>query len=157
MGTILDEIQRVFFKGMAEGWAQNMEKVAVPGLPGYKKITHVFGDYEVTDCYCVNQSSKKSTGFTTIAFQNDPVWVMHYGGWYPKHVIPFLKTCLQKAYVDEKCFHGGRGPELVLGEQFKYVNWIGRNHFHDFEGEEKVIDLDDNELGSHWYRGMSLL
>ena len=82
---------------------------------------------------------------------------MHYGGRYAKKAIPFLKSCLQRAYVQERCFYGGRGPIFVRNENFTYVNKIERGGFDDFAGEEKIFDLSEQCQGNHWYRGMSLI
>jgi hypothetical protein len=82
---------------------------------------------------------------------------MHYGGRYTKSAIPFLKECLKRAYVQERRFYGGRGPHLVCGTGFTYVNRVRQESFADFEGEEQVFDYNEKSLGYHWYRGMSLL
>ena len=106
----------------------------------------------------VNQNSDISAGTKTIWVKDQPVWIMHYGGWYKKEAIPFLKSCLQRAYVEERRFYGGRGPYFVHDKKFAYVNKIERNDFADFAGEERIFYyVSEQPLGYHWYRGMSLL
>lgn len=142
---------------MAAGWAQNVQKTAIAEMPGSKAIPFTWGDFRVLDCYLVTPHSDKSAGMTTIWHHDQPVWVMHYGGRYAKIAVPFLKQCLHRAYVEERRFYGGRGPWFVRDERFTYENRIARDSFADFEGEERVYDLNEQLLGYHWYRGMSLL
>lgn len=156
MTTDLRSVQNAFFEAMGAGWAQNVQKIKLPELPGSKGIPFVWGDFRVLDCYLVTPHSDRSAGITTIWHQDQPVWIMHYGGWYAKVAIPFLKSCLHRAYVDERRFYGGRGPAFVRDERFTYVNQIERNDFGNFAGEERVFDLNEQCLGYHWYRGMSL-
>ncbi|MFA6554402.1 MAG: DUF5680 domain-containing protein [Candidatus Paceibacterota bacterium] len=150
-------VHGVFLNAMAVGWAQNVQEIEVSEFPGSKAIPFVFGDFRVLDIYLVTPSSNLSSGLTTIWYKEDPVWTMHYGGWYTNVAIPFLKSCLHRAYVTERRFYGGRGPVFVRGERFTYVNKIERNDFANFAGEEHVLDLNEQCLGFHWYRGMSLI
>jgi len=153
----MQAVQNVFFEAMASGWAKDVKKIRIPEFPGSKAIPFVLGDFSVLDCYLVSPYSDKSVGTTTIWYENQPIWIMHYGGWYVDVAIPFLKTCLHRAYIDERRFYGGRGPAFVRGELFTYVNRIERNHFDSFAGEERIFDLNEQCFGYHWYRGMSLL
>ncbi|MEK7461523.1 MAG: DUF5680 domain-containing protein [Patescibacteria group bacterium] len=157
MQADLRSVQDAFFMAMAGGWAQDARKIQVPELPGSKGVPFVWGDFRILDCYLVTTYSERSAGMTVIWCHDQPVWVMYYGGWYAKVAIPFLKSCLQRAYVYEHRFYGGRGPVFVRDERFTYVNKIERNDFSDFAGEERVFDLNELCLGYHWYRGMSLL
>jgi len=157
MCTDLVEIEDVFFEAMASGWVSKPEEITVPKLPGSKAIPFELGDFKVLYCYMVTPYSDMSTGSTIIWHRGIPVWVMYYGGWYTEVAMPFLKQCLASAYAEERRFYGGRGPEFVRGERFTYVNRINRNNFNDFVGEERIYDLDEQCLGFHWYRGMSLL
>lgn len=150
-------VKDIFFDAKACGWSADAQKIKSIEFPGSKIIPFTCGDFRVIDCYVVNPDSDISAGTTTIWHKNKPVWVMNYGGWYAKLAIPFLKSCLQMAYVQERCFYGGRGPKFVRGERFTYVNRIERDNFSDFVGEEKIFDSDERCLGYHWYRGMSLL
>lgn len=146
-----------FFAAMANGYAEDAPKTAIPELPGAKAIHFECGDYLVVDYYFTTHLSDKSAGQTMMWRRGHPRWVMCYGGWYAKVAIPFLKECLHRAYVTERRFYGGRGPFVVRGERFTYVNTVRRNHFEDFEGEERVSDFSGQDCGYHWYRGMSLL
>ncbi len=157
MAPTLESIQHAFFEAMSNGWAQNVQKIKVEEFPSSKAIPFVFGSFRVLDTYLVTPYSNKSAGLTVIWYQDEPVWIMHYGGRYDKVAIPFLKTCLYRAYIFERRFYGGRGPVFVRDEYYTYVNMIDKNEFADFAGEEQVFDLDNRCLGYHWYRGMSLL
>lgn len=158
MKPSLNQIQFVFLEAMAHGWAQGVQEIEIQEFPGTKAIPFVSGEFRVLDCYTVTPNSRNSSGTTTIWYQNQPVWIMHYGGWYAKSAIPFLKTCLHRAYVEERLFYGGRGPTWVrYKQQMVYLNNIARPAFEDFEGEERINDIRTNCLGYHWYRGMSLL
>lgn len=150
-------IENVFFKAMANGYAQNVKKDTIDGLPHSEVIAFELGDYRVVDFYFTTPHSDKSVGQTIVWHQDVPVWTMHYGGRYAKIAIPFLKECLHRAYVKERRFYGGRGPYFVRGDRFTYINQVRRESFTDFEGEEQVFDLSEQNLGHHWYRGMSLL
>ena len=154
------DVEKAFFEAMAAGYAQSIKKTPIPDLPGSKAIISVDGHFRVVDYWLVTANSNKSTGSTTIWFDEQPVWVMHYGGWYDKDVIPFLKKCLHRAYVEERKFYGGRGPTEVKDRDLRYNNEIDRNDFFNARGEEFVYDFsgDDKKCrGFHWYRCMSLL
>ncbi len=155
---ILDpfEIETVFLRAMATGWTEDGNERIIPDLPTAKGIPFTLGDFQVLDYYFVSPGSDKSAGTTTIWYKGVPVWVMNYGGEYAKDAIPFLKSCLNRAYVDEYRFYGGRGPAFVRGERFTYVNQIERGNFIDFVGEERIFDLSEVCFGYHWYRGMTL-
>jgi hypothetical protein len=150
-------IQHAFFEAMANGYAQGVQKDTIDDFPGSKVIAHDWGDYRVVDFYFTTPDSDKSTGQTIIWQKGVPVWTMHFGGRYAKIAIPFLKECLHRAYVEERRFYGGRGPYFVRGDRFTYVNQVRHESFADFEGEERIYDLSEQNLGHHWYRGMSLL
>lgn len=152
-------MQQIFFRAMANGYAAAAPKGSIKELPGSKTITRTYGSrdnderWRVVDCWLSN--GDKSSGTTTIWFSGEPVWIMHYGGWYFEEALPFLKECLHRAYVTEEYFYGGRGPVFVRGDRFTYVN---RYHgmFAEFHGEEGIFDFDGKCAGFHWYRGMSL-
>jgi len=147
-------IQGAFFAAMAAGWAQDIEHISGMDFMGMKIIPFVQGDYRIVDGYLAPVDSDGcSTGMTVIYHRNVPVWAMHYGGHYTKTAIPFLKQCLHKAYVEEHRFYGGRGPQFVRDERFTYVNIIRSADFSMFEGEEFVFDLNEQLLGTHWYKG----
>lgn len=159
----IEEVQRFFFRAQRHGWAADAASHLVPDMPGYKEISFREGNFTMIDRYCVNSDSKKSAGMKTIWFQDMPVWVMNYGGWYDKAVIPFLKDALCVAYAEET-FFGGRGP-LAFREgddpQFQYLIYSNspcKNDFREFRGSECIVAEDvQTLLGSHTYSGMSLL
>jgi hypothetical protein len=156
----IKQIKSFFFKAMAEGWAASGEKKTVSPLPGYKAITFQDENYYLIDCYCVNPSSDKSAGITTIYFQDNPVWIMNYGGCYEKQVIDFLKLALTET-INKQEFIGGRGPQKFAHREFKglmYINNPVLFDFSEFKGREEVYDfLTGIHYGYHDYWGMSLL
>lgn len=117
------KVQQFFFKAMVEGWATNTPKIKVADMPGYKAIYFKDGNYSLMDRYCVTPLSNKSAGTTTIWFNDIPVWVMNYGGYYEEEVIDFLKRMLGKTYQASE-FIGGRGPWTYVQEDFAYRTHI---------------------------------
>ncbi len=151
------QIQAFFFKAMMEGYAVGGQKIKIADMPGYKAIPFRDGDFYLLDRYCVTPNSPKSAGTTTIWFQDVPVWVMNYGGYYDDHAIRTLKCALRKAYETQQ-FIGGRGSRVYTDGSFVYVNHPRRNDFDAFEGRESIInEITGVELGFHQYWGMSLL
>ena len=153
----LEKVRHAFFEAMKVGWAPldvAISEIPIPLLPGVKMIPFVIGDFRVVDAYLTTACSEMSSGTTTIWRHDEPIWVMHYGGWYAKEVIPFLKTCLRQAY-DERHFYGGRGRPSVKIDDYIYENFLERNDFNDFMGQERIIDVFGKQYGHHWYRGMS--
>lgn len=152
------EIQEVFFDAMAAGWAlEKPDKVAIDEFPGMRSILFNKGDFRVLDNYFTTPHSNRSEGWTIIWYQLQPVWTMHYGGWYTEEAIPFLKSCLRQAYVEERRFYGGRGPERIHNGYHSYTNHVEEAHFSKFSGREEVRVHIHHFLGYHWYRGGSLL
>jgi hypothetical protein len=153
--------QQIFFEAMCFGYAMEgssgaaLERTTITELPGSKVITSNDNDWKLIDCYYTRPDSEKSGGQTMIWYKGVPVWMMAYGGRYPKVVIPFLKQCLHRAYMENR-FYGGRGPEFVQGEQYTYVNRV-HGTFSNFKGEERIYDRSETRFGHHWYHGMSLL
>jgi hypothetical protein len=158
--NFLDEIQEVFMLGMAHGYAASSKKTKIRQLPNVKCIPFAHGRFTMLDMYVANGDSGNSTGTTTIWCKDIPVWTMHYGGNYPKAVLPFLKRTLLQAYTSEKRFYRGRGPIYFHTEDSNsmfYINDIehGKERIDDFAGEEKIF-VDGKVAGRHWYRGMFL-
>jgi len=160
MNVTLKDIENAFFEAMQSGYAQSVVKGKIVELPGAKSICYVTHDnrFQVRDTWLVgHDGSDKSSGFTIIWNDGAPVWMMHYGGWYTELAISFLKSCLHKAYAEERVFYGGRGPTFVRDGAFTYVNDIEVNLFDKFKGSETVFNIDGQQFGYHWYRGGSLL
>ncbi|MEK7552098.1 MAG: DUF5680 domain-containing protein [Patescibacteria group bacterium] len=154
--STLESVQEFFFDGMLAGWCgTGSPKGDIAELPGSRKFTFISGEFQMVDCFMVNSHSNKSSGMTIIFYRDQPVWMMHYGGWYDEKAIPFLKTCLQKAYKKRQ-FLGGRGPMLARGRGLFYQNQPRSSGFDDFSGEE-WISGPTRFFGRHWYHGMSLL
>lgn len=151
------QIQSFFFKAMVGGWAVGGKKIKIADMPGYKAIPFRDGDFYLLDRYCVTPNSPKSAGTTTIWFQDVPVWLMNYGGFYEESVIKFLKRALRKTYETHQ-FVGGRGPLVHVKDLLVYVNQPRLNDFAKFEGREEVFNAESGaSLGFHEYWGFSLL
>lgn len=152
------QIELFFFKAMVEGYAtQSSRKTKVVDMPGYKEIRFQDGDYLLVDRWCVNPHSPKSAGATTIWFQNFPVWLMNYGGFYEESAVATLKRALSKTYEAHQ-FIGGRGPILYEEGELVYMNHPDHNDFTEFDGCEEVFDAESGtSFGYHKYWGMSLL
>ena len=141
-------IEGIFFDAMLEGYANpKAEKAPFPGLPGSKSITYKDGDFTVIDCYFVREGSDASHGFTLITFKDVPIWIMRYGGWYKKEVIPFLKSALMAAYR-ERQFFGGRGPIQFMNEEktLVYQNSGDLYPFSNFHSSEQIRSIVDGKL-----------
>lgn len=158
---LLNEVQEVFFEAMRKGYAFSSSKVAIAGLPGSKSIPFRIGEFSLLDYYFVAPGSNHSYGTTVIWVAEKPVWIMHYGGWYQKDVIPFLKRALMRNY-SENIFLGGRGPERLEGEDhtLQYLNKVERNEFANFKGYEYIISTSEQtgvkpgqKMGEHHYFG----
>lgn len=150
------QIESIFFKAMLEGYVFGVKKIRIPDLPGYKAIPFRDGDYYVLDHYCVTSNSLKSAGTTTIWYQDVPVWVMNYGGFYEESAISFLKSALRLQY-EERQFNGGRGPLVHTDGTLIYRNMSSPNDFSGFQGRENIHNVYGILLGYHDYWGMSLL
>lgn len=153
----MTRVQSFFFRAMVEGWATGGRKIKIAEMPGYKALPFREGDFSLLDCYCVTPNSPKSAGTTTIWFQDVPVWLMNYGGYYEEQAIKFLKRALRQAYEAHQ-FVGGRGPLVHTEGSLVYVNRPRLNDFAKFEGREEIFDAQSGtSLGFHEYWGMSLI
>ncbi|MBI2003669.1 MAG: hypothetical protein HYS78_01695 [Parcubacteria group bacterium] len=149
--------EQFFFEAMKGGWAMPVPKSHIPALPGSKSIPFRIGEYTLLDYYFVAPGSDSSYGTTVIWVTERPFWVMHYGGWYKKEAIPFLKAALRQAYSQNQ-FVGGRGPNSYheKGHPFWYRNHIENfaNSFARFHGFEDVVNTENDEvLGEHRFFG----
>ncbi len=153
----LEQIEDAFFCGMLVGYASRVTPSTIRSLPGSNIISYQKGDFLLQDMYFTNPNSDSSAGQTMIWHKKDLVWTMHYGGYYSGAVIPFLQQVLHQTYL-LRCFHGGRGRELVHGTNLIYRNKVESNGFGSFHGREEIISSSFNQIfGTHWYHGMSLL
>lgn len=153
----LKEVEQFFFKAMIEGWTAGGKKIVIPHMPNYKALPFRDGDFYLLDRYCVTTHGPKSAGTTTIWFQDAPIWLMNYGGYYEERAIKFLKAAIRKAYGAHQ-FFGGRGPLLFSEGSLVYVNQPRLNNFSKFEGREEVFDLETGgSLGWHEYWGLALI
>jgi len=160
-----EEIMKVFFSGMINGWANpEAKKSLVSSIPGAKMISFKYGrSFKFVDVYITNPESRVSTGFTFIyrfsAKKLVPVWTMSYWGTYPKEIAQFVKKALMSAYQD-KVFCGGRGPGTFIDNQkgLIYINDTSPGcTFENFSGMEKVISMVTGKiLGFHRFRGQIL-
>lgn len=147
------KLKAFFFRAMLGGWTTSGRKQTSKEFPGYKVATFSEGRLRLVDSWCVRPKSDMSYGFTTIWENDTPVWVMHYGGCYPKEVIHVVKAALAKAYSD-KHFFGGRGPIAFRMDGFEYNNDLNDSAFEDFSGREYIsVPGKISEIGSHSFFG----
>jgi len=163
---ILKEAEKHFFAAMGSGWAAGVKGTPVLEMPGYEKIVYQCNDIRVVDCWGISDQGK-SEGTTRIWHFKEPIWnpiwVMHYGGFYPKEVIPFLKEALMMSYKRSE-FNGGRGPSWYSnnsGVQY-FNNSDPVIYFSQFNGSERIcsskgLESGDREVGQHDFWGMALI
>ncbi|MEK7600687.1 MAG: DUF5680 domain-containing protein [Patescibacteria group bacterium] len=154
-------LREFFFECMRRGYVFSPPPIPMVGLPGSKSIRYEQGDLLFVDFWLTTPSSKESHGMTLISRAGRPVWAMHYGGWYDKRVIPFLKRALARNY-DDHVFEGGRGPRNLEGADhtLQYLNKVEQEGFADFRGHEQIIATSHQTgapvgtvLGEHRYFG----
>ncbi len=166
----VDEVREFFFAAKMHGWAAGAPKMPVMDMPGFKRIIYVDGPFSMIDQYCVVPiadqidparygavGSPRSSGTTTIWFEDTPVWQMSYMGQYTPEASALVKRALLAAY-GEKLFLGGRGPEDFEGDGMGYSNLVEHNDFEEFRGHERVSKkFMSNIEGYHAYMGMMLI
>ncbi len=158
----LTQVRAVFLRAMQAGYAQECPSAAVVAdISGYKEIRHEDADDLLVVDRWWGSDAGKSAGTTTIFHKGKPVWVMNYGGMYPKECIPFLKQALRVQYMSNK-FNGGRGPSLLTSEHSSliYQNKTEFNSFNRFKGYESIFAFERGNtryVGHHDYWGMSLI
>lgn len=168
---VLKQAKDVFFEAMLDGYTgEQKNSIKIVSPDGRKTITFINGKFKVIDEYWTTPESDLSAGMTTILYEvvpsrGIPIWWMSYGGRYPKELIPFLKESLKLTY-ERREFRGGRGPNSHLRGNLEYVNSCSAGGFEKFEGNEEIIDLNNNDemdpdgltvVGFHKYFGMSLI
>lgn len=163
----LKQPEAFFFEAMRRGWASNIPQPVFNFVPGQKTYQYIGERLWLEDSFFVTPGSKSSYGTTVIwtvekGLRERPVWVMHYGGWYEKSVIPLLKRALMRNY-SEGIFLGGRGPIILEleGEDhtLQYLNWNEENDFTNFNVYEQIIAASPQvgqpgkKMGEHHYFG----
>ncbi|MFZ1987966.1 MAG: DUF5680 domain-containing protein [Minisyncoccia bacterium] len=151
-------VQMAWSKAMMTGYATSSLSTNVSGFPGSKRITVKVGMFLVTDTWHVTPMSTVSGGTTLISFEEIPVWMMHYFGFYSESAIPLLKQALYKNYKN-RIFHGGRGPRYFgVDGSYWYENLVGKgSSFKKFSGEEQIHDKGPRCIGYHRYHGGSMI
>lgn len=158
-----EDAKAVFFKGMLEGYVNKKHSTSnlrsgTVVLPGWKTYKYRDHGYLLVDMWHTNPNLPHSTGVTILYFENMPIWVMHYGGWYHDDAISTLRHALKWNY-ERNLFVGGRGPTSFSTTDKTYQNQVAESSsFINFDGSESVFDNERNKLlGEHWYRGQWLL
>lgn len=166
--VFLAELEKAFFEAMNAGYAGNSQKRSIRWLPGSKIIEHNRAPWRIMDTYLVTKLGPRGGGTTIIAYEETPVWMMHYLGQYEKEAIPCLKAALCAAYAEKK-FFGGRGPEEFVHDGLVYRNDVDRayrcdfqhsNFFKGYETIRRQVREPDGApgkaLGWHSYQGMMM-
>lgn len=168
MSINIQQLQAAFCETMfAKGYAAGREfdQFGFGEKKMFMEVVHPSGVLMI-DCYWLNETTRYSAGQTVIlnsltSNTFEPLWVMNYGGYYPKNITPFLKKALGAAYEANR-FVGGRGPETFQHPNYPgliYTNTVeGENRFALFRGREWIAkDGEDAPLGWHEYSGMLLM
>ncbi|EKD23798.1 MAG: hypothetical protein ACD_81C00181G0001 [uncultured bacterium] len=156
---ILDWAKKAFIAAMLSGYASE-EGDGVPKIKttdGYTTITCIEEGFTVVDRYYTMPRSTYSVGTTTIFYKGKPIWLMSYGGSYPKKVISFLKAALTKAYTTGSSV-GCRGPQSCEEGDLLYINNCTSASFREMRGYEVIKSIETGRvLGYHEYWGGSLI
>ncbi len=151
---------QTYFKLLLAGYATGSEPETVCRFPGDRGTKrNLWSDEKgwiAIDEWRTSPLGDGGNGTTSIYCQNDLVWEMQYGGYYPDDVIPFLRQALSYNY-DRSIWQGGRGPIEFVDGLLRYSNQITHNDFAQFQGVESVErmigDSRRDVVGVHWYRG----
>ena len=142
----------IFFLAMQQGYAAKPERGTSPEIPGSKTIEYHHENWRVLDTYIVTPKSPYSGGTTIVYWNEIPMWMMQYLGWYADEAIPCLKAALRANY-EQDIFNGGRGPDFFEHEGFHYINVVMSNNFHGrTNGQEAVFDSNQKLRGVHIYQ-----
>lgn len=170
----IEVIKQFFFRGMLDGYV-NPNSIKFRDLRVVFPTVHFWMPDSECTFYCKNVEGKKlqlvdlwfsrgdsdfNGGMTVIWVNDEPIWMMNYGGWYRKDAIPVLKMALKTAY-EQKLFHGGRGPHEFRVGDYTYSNDPDHSGFEEFCGHEDAYK--DSQivpaaywLGHHDYHGFLL-
>ena len=160
MTLMLDKVQEFFFKAMIQGWASGAPAVSFPELPGFEGYTFNppgQGLLSLRDCF--TGAGEKFFGTTTIWREKNPIWMMHYQGWYKKGAEPLLRRALLEAY-SKGIFLGGRGLDMIdPATNLDYHNISPGSRFTQFRGYEKIITRGCNSdiKGECFFQGRALI
>jgi len=157
-------IESFYFDAVAqEGYASmKPHPQMVPSIPCAKQIVFERGVWLFRDICHITHGSGFSGGSTVIYFDQTPVWMMLYFGYYPKHLLPFLQEALSEE-ARKKSFNGGRGPKqhIFKKEGLIYRNQARTYRFDYFSGQETLQPtgegLNENNSGWHLYHGGLML
>jgi hypothetical protein len=147
----------VYFDAMAKGWASTEvnepKTLLVPDMPGFVEIRYADpnSDLVVVNQYGGKRSSDVVSGTTTIWRDGELLWIMQYLGKYPPEVLPFLKSCLLKAWVTEQKFYGGRGPYVMANNEYLYHNDYRDEGIMNNYGLEEILSGRER-IGWHRYQ-----
>lgn len=151
------EIQDFFVSASLKGFAGGAEPEK-SDKPGYKIIRVSKRHFTYEDEWCVTPYSK-SSGKTTVWYENNVVMTMQYAGYYPEVALPFLKEALMYTYTRSQ-WNNGRGPRLFITQNSNLVyENIPRNSDkmlpHVILTEEYIHDQVENIIvGSHFFQIM---
>ncbi len=152
-----DRVEEFFYRAMREGYASYVQpEETIAQLPGSKMITYQEDDLKLVDFWLATRGGR-SSGNTIIFHENNPVWQMHYWGWYNDEVISFLKRVLLADYgrnhlggVD---FLGCRGPKIFTGTTMTYINIVDDGGmFTHFSGREEIFSNSTGHTGCGWHK-----
>ena len=144
-------IEVAFLDGMAARNNPKVKKPRPPAQPGARTSRIPAGEYTLEYAYFMPDGSYETPGMVFMYHQdrpNVPVFWMFFAGRYEPEVVPFLRKCLDRAY-EKREFLCGRGPELVVGEKYVYVNSMIKNTISDFECRESIFGVDGKSYGRH--------
>lgn len=159
----LSEVEQFFYIARQRGYVDpKAHRYLSPGRPGFRYTVYAEGSFRMMDEWCSNPSDFWSSGYTTIWFDQIPVWQMFYWGMYTEEAAKFLKEALRASYQDDK-FYGGRGRVSYegvdsQGDKLVYRNIPKYSSFGLFEGSEDItLVKKQRQLGYHNYMGFSLM
>lgn len=174
-----------FHNRMAAQCYANEESSPMPSseIPGGNIMTRSEGSLGYHDMWFTgtNGNLGVSAGNSILSFDQVPVWVLQYSGWYDKkdeRVLKVLKEALLAGYTKDES-QGGRGPDMFFSQDrvYTYENTIhykrGLNlpdHFQtepwdksglmDFSGHELIWRKDETgtlEVFRHELLGFALV
>ena len=124
-------------KAKKHGYAAGGEDVVSRQADGSKSTTFEQGDFRYHDNYF---GGEPFGGREVVWFKQKPYWMMVYYGQNrhdPKILIPFLVKALSQPDTAMPL----RGPKVLMGEEFVYINnWKGT--MEKFSGQEYIYNKE---------------